>query len=309
MPSKRDYTTHPYRLSDSTFDTLHACERRFQLDRMLINATVQAATSRGTPETVRGTAYGAGVQSYLIHGNMDRAIYDCWLAYTPMLEDPPKTFLSRTLNNLKQSQPVLDGIRKLYRIATFHDEPAVELSFRLNITENKWYYVGYIDAVLQEIATGVYVVFECKTTAAHYRDLTPLYRYSGQALGYSIILDQIAGQDLGSFATDYLVCRDLKAPNFVPEVQLMHFKWTLLDRLKWFFTLQMDVDKLEVMHTTELFPLRKNGCLRYGKVCPHFGFCHMLGGDTPRPIPQDKNEYSFTYNLEEVIANHVARIG
>lgn len=303
----RDYTTHPYRLSDSARSTLRACERRFQLDRLLVSANVDVSVSKSSPETVRGTAYGAGVQTYLLTGNMDKAIYDCWLAYSPMLENPPKTFLSRTLNNLLQSKPVLDGIRKKYKIAVFNDQPAIELSFRLNL-DDRWYYVGYIDAVLQDLTTGIYGVFECKTTSAYYKDLTPLYRYSGQALGYSIILDQVTGSSQSSFTTDYLVCRDISPTNFVPEVHLFPFKWTLLDRLKWFFTLQMDVDQLNTMDQHELFPQRKEGCIQYNKVCPHFGFCELTSSDKKRPVPEDKNDYQFTYNLEEVITDHVSRI-
>jgi hypothetical protein len=274
---------------------------------MLVNAEASVRSSSSTPETVRGQAYGTGIQSYLLHGDMERALFDCWLAYVPQLEDPPKTFQARTLNNLLQSKSTLDGIRNRYEVAIFHGEPAIELSFRLNLDE-RWYYVGYIDAVLREKATGIYGVFECKTTAMWLKDLTPLYRYSGQALGYSIILDQIAGQDQSSFQTPYLVCRDLRE-SFIPEIFLFPFQWNLMDRLKWFFTLRLDVERLNTMDRFDLFPQRKEGCLKYNKVCPHFGTCQMTGSDRKREIPEDKNEYQFTYQLDEVIKDHVERIG
>lgn len=307
MTTHRDYTIHPYRLSDSTWDTLDLCERRFQLDRMIANLDRDVAVRQGSPEMVRGSAYGVGVQSYMLHGDMDLALYEAWQAYWPMLENPPKTFEARTLNNLLASREAMDKLREEYEVAIFNDKPAIELSFRLNL-DDKWYYVGYIDIVLLHRKEKFYAVFECKTTGFNHTDLTPLYRYSGQALGYSIILDQIAGAEQTDFTTLYFVCRD-HPKNFIPDIYTFPFKKTLLDRFKWFMTLGMDLNHLNSMMELDMFPLRKKGCVSYGRVCPHFGFCHMTAGDKPRAIPEDTNTYQFVYNLQDVIEDHVKRIG
>lgn len=307
MTTARDYAIHPYRLSDSTMDTLNLCERRFHLDRMVANTERDVQARQGSPETVRGHAFGVGVQSYMLHGDIDLALYETWQAYWPMLENPPKTFEARTLNNLLACKEIMDKLRSEYRVATFNGQPAVELSFRLNLDE-RWYYVGYIDLVLQHIQEGTYAVFECKTTGFNHTDLTPLYRYSGQALGYSIILDQIAGAEQTDFTTLYFVCRD-HPKNFVPDIYTFPFKKTLLDRFKWFMTLGMDLNHLNSMMELGMFPMRKKGCVAFGRVCPHFGFCHMTAGDKQREVPTDSNTYQFVYNLQEVIEDHVKRIG
>jgi len=255
---------------------------------------------------VRGTAYGVGVQIYMWTGDMERAIYETWLAYDPEVEDPPKTFMAKTINNLLQSREKLDELRKSYEVAEFNNQPAIELSFRLNL-DTKWYYVGYIDLVLRSKLSGLYGVLEVKTTGNARNDLTPLYQNSGQALGYSIILDQIAGADQATFETPYLVCRDLYK-GWIPDVQIFPFKRTLMDRFKWFLSLGMDLERLNNMLALNHFPMRQKGCLAYGKVCPHFGFCSMTATDKYIEAPEDKSEYQFIYNLTDVIADHVRRI-
>jgi hypothetical protein len=302
----RDFTIHPYRLSDSAINTLLECERHFQIDRLLQN--VERGKFERSPETVRGQAYGVGIQTYMLTGDMDQALFDAWQAYWPMLEDPPKTFEAKTLNNLQCSKEALDRLRNEYAVAIFDGEPAIELSFRLNL-DSKWYYVGYIDLVLQHKETGVYGVLEVKTTGSKYKDLRPMYQYSGQALGYSIILDQIAGAEQTEFTTPYLVCQDSPTKDtWTPNVHLFPFKWALLDRFKWFMTRALDLQRLNMMLELNMFPQRQKGCLAYGRICPHFGLCSLTAGDQMREIPEDKNVYQFVYNLEEVIADHVKRI-
>lgn len=307
MPERppRDYSIHPYRLSESTINTLILCERRFELDRLVLNQEITNKGRSMSPENVRGLSYGTGVQAYMLTGDMDYAVYEAWLAYWPKLEDPPKTFQSRVLNNLIQSKGRLDKLREEYDVAIFNDEAAIELSFRLNL-DDKWYFVGYIDLVLQHKTTKAYGVLEVKTTWNWRQDLQPMWKYSGQALGYSIILDQIAGAEQSAFDTPYLVCQELK-DNFIPAIHVFPFKKTLQDRFKWFLTLGEDLKRLNTMMELKHFPQRSGGCLAYGKVCPHYDFCGM-SGDRYREPGEDKNVYQFTYNLDEVIIDHVRRI-
>lgn len=305
MTQIRDYTVHPFRLSDSSRNLLLECERHFQLDRMLEN---RMQRGEATPEQVRGSAYGVGVQTYLTTGDMERAIFDCWQAYWPQLDNPPKVYQERTINNLIQSKGRLDELRAQYSVAVFHDQPACELSFRLNL-DDRWYYVGYIDVVLQNRETGQYGVLEVKTTSARYKDVRPMYQNSGQALGYSIIIDQVAGAEQATFTTPYFVCQDNPSESSVdPTIHIFPFKWTLVDRFKWFATLKLDIERLNMMDSLGIFPQRSKGCLAFGRTCPHFGTCGLTAADKMRAIPEDKNYYQFIYNLEEVIADHVRRI-
>lgn len=306
--SKRNRAIHPYRLSEHAIQVLNTCERKFQLDRMLMPATYFDNDGESSPVLIRGTAFGAGVQDYLLHGDMEHACFVCWMEYYPeVYDEQKKIYLWRTINNLRCAQDELDKIRQRYTVAVFDGKPAAELSFRLDI-DDKWYYVGYIDLVLFDKLLNIYVVLEIKTTAYKLIDLQPMYKNSGQALGYSIIIDKIVGERQSKYGVLYFVCRDQQGANFVPDIYTFPFTKTLLDRLRWFYTIGLDVQRLNTMLDNELFPMRGNSCVHFNRVCPHYGTCTLQSSDVPRKVEEDTNVYQFRYKLDEVIAEHIERV-
>lgn len=288
------------RLSFSTLDLLHSCERLFQLERLL--AGEREAES---DHLLFGSAYGIGVASYLEHQDQDRALYEAWLAYWPELDSDKKS-VWRCMQALLRSFSKLDDLLDDYELVYLQDRPATEMSFRLNIDQD-YYYVGYIDAVLRHRYTKQYVVFECKTTGLGLYDLSPLYKHSGQALGYSIVLDKIVGESQTSYGVLYFVCQ--LGRNFQDiTCHVMPFDKTLLDRLNWFIVLGLDVKHLKEMQSLQVYPRRHQSCLKYNRPCRHFGTCHMHSLDRPKPIEVDETEYQFIYELEEVVQDHLERI-
>lgn len=295
-------TNQPLRLSHSAREVLHTCERKFQLERLL-----KGHDDRETsPYFSRGHAWGAGIQTYLATGDFNLALFNAWLAYFPEEEFYPKVFQSRVINDLICIKDTLDDIRNEYRVAIFNDKPAIELSMRLNINED-YYYVMYVDAVLQHLETGRFGTLELKRTSSNLTDITPLYKNSDQALGYSIGLDQIAGEELTEYDCIYLVGQDTK-DSLIPKFHKLTFPKTLYDRLNWFIALGLDVQHLEEMKKINIYPKRGDSCIRFNKVCPHFGICNIYSGDEEKEIPVDEKEYQFTYEINAVIENHLKRI-
>lgn len=294
--------TQPLRLSHSTREILHTCERKFQLERLL-KGHDEKETS---PYFSRGHAWGAGIQTYLVTGDFDLSLFNAWLAYFPEEEFYPKVFQSRVLNDLVCVKPKLDELRDEYRVAIFNGKPAIELSIRLNINSD-YYYVMYVDAVLQNIETKRYGTLELKRTGSNLTDITPLYKNSDQALGYSIGLDQIAGEELSEYDLIYLVGQDQK-DSLIPKFHRFVFPKTLYDRLNWFISLGLDVQHLEEMKKINIYPKRGDSCIRFNKPCPHFGICNIYSGDEEKEIPVDENKYQFTYEITEIIENHLRRI-
>jgi hypothetical protein len=257
------------------------------------------------PATVLGKAYGAAVQSYLTFQDTDLAIYEGWKAYTPIVEDDKRseeTFIALFLSSI----PNLDNILGDWEVATFNNKPATELSFRLNI-DSTFYYVGYIDAVLKNLYNGRCAVAEIKTTSLSLTDLSPVYQNSGQALGYSIALDEINGADLSHYNTLYIVGQ-LGRKAFDSTIHLLNFDKTLIDRLNWFIALGMDVQHLHTMLEANVFPMRGNNCLQYMRPCKHFGTCSLHALDIPKQEEEDLIEYDFTYTLDTLIDSHLNRI-
>jgi len=251
-----------------------------------------------------GKAFGAGVATYLVTQDANRAMFEMWLAYMPELETDKKS-LARCTAALEVAIPKLDTILMDYEIVSFEDKPAVELSFRLDIT-NDYYFVGYIDAVLRNRYSGLHVVFECKTTGLQLLDLSPLYQNSGQALGYSIALDKITGKKLASYGVLYFVCQ--LPQDFTPKIQTFEWPKTLADRLNWFISLGLDVKHLEEMAYIGVYPKRGESCLQYNKPCKFFGVCTLHSLDVPKKIEKDVIDYQFVYSLDELVQDHMQRI-
>ena len=291
------------RLSHSALDVLHVCERKFQLDRLLVS---ELSEREEWPSTVFGRAYGEGVASYMTHQDADLALYKTFLAYWPVLEEERKT-QEICMSLVLSSIPHLDNLLMDWEVATFNGKPAIELSFRLNI-DSRFYFVGYIDLVLRNKWTGVHGIMEVKHTGLNIFDLSPLYQNSGQALGYSIVLDKIVGEAQSNYEVLYFAGQLGAGNGFSPKIHTMIYPKTLQDRLNWFITLGMDVERLHMMLDNNVFPLRGASCLQYMKPCKHLGTCNLHGLDTYKEEIEDTIVYDFNYQLDEVIQDHLIRI-
>ena len=289
-----------YRLSHSALQTFHSCERLFQLDR-----TEASPEKQHSPATVLGTAFGVGAASYLVDQDIDKALFKAWMAYFPVLTDDKRS-PEVCLNLLLASVPALDNLLQDWEVIYFDGKPAVELSFRLNLS-SQFYYVGYVDLCLKNRWTGRAAVIDIKTTALNLFDLSPVYQNSDQCLSYSVVLDKIVGEQNAEYDVGYFVGQIGK--NFSCTVKPYFFTKTLQDRLDWFVSLGLDVKHLEELVELQVFPRRGHSCLRFNKPCRHFGTCQLHSFDSPLDeIVQDSTEYQFTFQLEDLIQDHVARI-
>ena len=79
------------RLSHSTFELLHGCERKFQKTKLLVNERARDES----PATIFGKSIGAAWQYYFllrsvgrsVKDSLDSSLYIAWLEYFPVLED------------------------------------------------------------------------------------------------------------------------------------------------------------------------------------------------------------------------------
>lgn len=299
------FPSKSYRLSHSSLKALHVCERMYQLDRLLVGANTE---KQDYPATVLGKAYGAGVQAYLITKDINAAIFALWTYYSPNLEDDIRT-QEVAINLLESSVPAMDLLLQDWEILTIKGKPAVEMGFRLNIDEN-YHYVGYIDAVMQNRWTGKVAVFDVKSTSLRLFDLSPVYQNSPQCLAYSLVIDTIVGEEKSEYDVYYFVGQLGSGNGFTPTIRNYSFPKNLQDRLHFLITLGMDVAHLKEMAAYNIYPQRGDSCLQYNRPCKHFGVCNLFTLDTNLERSEDEVEivYDFTYQLDEVITNHLARI-
>lgn len=300
MSERKIIPIHSMRLSHSTIDLLNTCERKLQIEKLLHTDRERDHTAH----TVYGSAYGVGVASYFIHKDREKAIYDCWMAYFPELENDKKSIV-KCITALEASFDGIDNILMEYEIVIFNGKPAAELSFNLYINED-YYFVGYIDIVLRSIYTGMYVVLDAKTTGLELTNLDPLYKNSPQLIGYSIALDAIVGEEQADYNVMYLVLQTGRG--FTPSMSVLTYHKTVLDRLQWFLSLGLDVEKLTRMKDLNIYPRRGNQCLNYNRPCFHFGVCDLHSLDMPKVDKEDTIEYDFYFDLQTLIDNHVQRV-
>lgn len=291
---------NPIRLSHSSLNLLNSCERKFQLIKLLNNDLSRDESA----DLSFGTAFGIGCAHYLVHQNQEQAIFETWKAYYPVLEDDVKSQWT-CIGALQSSFNYLDSLLEEYEVVQFQNKPAVELSFRLNI-DPQFYFVGFIDIVLRHRLTGQYVVVDVKTTKLKLHDLSAKYANSDQGLGYSIALDQIVGEELASFGVMYLVLQIIGPGNV--NIKPYLFEKTLSDRLNWFFTLGLDVEKIKQMQELNIFPIRGDKCLAYNRLCPFFGTCTLHSQDQPAAPEEDTTPYQFTYQIQDLIQDHIRRV-
>jgi len=290
------------RVSHSSLSSLNTCERKFQLDKLLVNDNEK--DREDTAATTMGKAYGIGVASYLLNQDIDEAIFKTFLAFNEEVSDLKRTPWT-CISLLLSSVPVLDNLLMDWEVAVFQDKPAIELSFRIDI-DPMFYYVGFVDVVLRNRWTGRYAPLDAKSTALMLDDLDPMFRNSPQVLGYSIVLDRIAGEALTEYDLLYLVAKIFPTP-FKFTVETKTYPKTLQDRLQWLLTLALDIQRIHSMQEHGIFPLRGDRCIQYMKPCRHFGTCTLHSLDRPKEDFIDEFEYQFHFVLDEVVVDYLER--
>lgn len=294
------------RLSHSTRESLlQRCYRLFGIERIYKGEKVREENEFFS----RGHAFGKGVQIYLLTGDMDLAVYHCWLDYWPVIESDIKVTQQRTIHALQCAQGELDKLRAEWEIMTYQGRPAIELGVKVVIDET-YYYVGFLDAALKHKVSGRVATLEVKYTGSKMNDVAPMYKYSGQGIGYSIILDSMtSGAADEDYDTIYFVCQDYNEKPKEIKFHTIPFERKADDRLKWFISLGLDVEQIKRMRELKLFPQQGSGCVHFGRVCKHFGTCNMVGFDEERddePDPHEK-DYQFVVNLDELIKQNLER--
>ncbi len=301
IPNLSNFTTNATgRLSYSTMNSMETCERMYQLDHVLDNGAPREESEHFS----FGHGFGEGVAHYLVYQDRDAALLTAWLAYWPQIETPKKN-QAKCLNALTVAFDAMDNLLQDYEVVSFEGKAAVELNFRLNI-DDTYYYAGHIDVVLRNRWTGMYYILEVKTTGLALHDIDPLYKNSGQALGYSIALDRIVGEKQSSYGIIYFVAQLGK--DYSPQIKILPYEKTLLDRLNWFMTLGLDVEKLHRMAELNVYPKRGNACLNYMRPCRHFGICGLHGMDRKAGYVKDKETYQFEYNMDDLVQEHIQRL-
>jgi hypothetical protein len=298
------------RSSYSSNLSLHACPRFYQLEK-LQTARVYDQSSNVTFSY--GHAVGEGVQQYLIHRDLNKAILAAFMFWDVDYLDEnaaqKKSFPAVVAALMQLDNLCMFGFDNCtvdlndYEVAVFNGKPAAELSFRIHFPHTT--YRGFVDLVLKNKFTN-----ELKTSSAtwvnHYN-----YKNSAQAIGYSVILDKLA-PGTAAYSVLYLV-----QMTKLEKYEVFDFPKTYHQRALWLkdrlWDEQIIVGLANQYGNYNIWPTHGESCTRFGRTCQFMDVCHLQteGIMTPlreehmQELDRDTKElkvYDFEFTLEELLS-------
>lgn len=294
-------------LSYSAIQTLRACPRKFELDRLLTEQK-----DSGTIHTAFGSALGSGIQKIIETGSLEKGIWAAFQDWHVLLsEENTKSYKSFPLvvlglhNFLATAYPQFGD----WELAYLKDgKPAVELSFAV-ILPRGYYYRGFLDGVLKNKRTGKYRVLELKTTGSRYTSEVT-YANSFQGVGYSVVLDRIAPEGYSDYEVLYLVYK-----TFNQTFEDYPFIKTPQHRVNWINDLLLTIEQLESYQRVKRFPQNGDACMAYGRPCRFFDTCNLSnqslfsGMEEKRESTFKAEEFDFIFTLDELLNAQFHKIG
>lgn len=297
-------------LSHSSRTTLHKCPRKYQLYRL--SATkVALADEKEVEQGVTfayGKAVGMGVQSVMEDKTEARVYLDTFLEWdVNLLDETPrqkKSFWLAMFAVQKFLALRANGFLADYELVTYKGKPAVELSFQV-ILPDGYKYRGFVDAVLRHKVTGAVMILENKTSSGTAN--SSMYKNSGQALGYSVVLDILFPQ-LSSYTVLYLVY-ETKTMEYVE----LPFEKSLLQRALWLQELLIDTQMVSLYESYKTYPMHGESCFDFFRDCEYLGVCTLSTENQTKPLTQqmldkikiDAKSYDFTVDFYDLVAAQI----
>lgn len=287
-------------LSHSSRLLLHTCPRKYQLSKLGASGAEDDEDTKGTFGF--GHLVGTGIQNILQGKDIQQVIFEGFLAWSQDLfyvDDKRKKSFAHGVFALHKIRALFQaGLLRDYELVTVAGKPACELSFRVHLP-NGYKYRGYVDVVLKHKVTNEVMVLEIKTSSMQV--VANGYKNSGQAIGYSVILDTIF-PGLSAYKVLYLVYKTKEQ-----EYEIINYPKTLYQRALWLNELMIDCEVIELYNTRKVFPMYGENCIKFNRECNFFGLCTMntesiLPG-TPKPIQEP--DYDFEINFETLISTQL----
>ena len=258
--------------SYSTECTLHACPRKFLLEKLTADGSTDETDNI---DFLYGHAVGGGVQNYSYTRDIRAAVWESFLSWKGDLAIellPKKKSFWYAIIAVMKFAAEIDSLLEGWEIAILpNGKPAIELAFRLNLG-NGFFYMGHIDAVLWNPITKQFMVLELKTTGFNSIN-DAQYKNSSQALGYSLIVDVIAAQ-LNADANNYQVLYCVYKAGQL-EWEAIPFVKSRYQRAAWIFDLRLDCSVLKMYRELNHFPIHGESCYSFFRPCEFFGNCDI----------------------------------
>jgi hypothetical protein len=299
-------------LSHSSRTTLHKCPRKYQLYRL-------SSQERSRDELkdmeqgvtfAYGSAVGVGIQSVLEGKSEEQVVLDTFLEWdVDLMDETPRQKKSFWLAMFAVQRFIAlrqDGFLDEYELVYYDGKPAIELAFEILLPKG-FKYRGFVDGVLRHKVTGEIMVLENKTSSGTANPTT--FKNSGQALGYSVVLDQLFPQ-ISSYIVLYLVYETQSY-----EYKELPFTKTLLQRALWLQELLIDTQMIELYNEYQVYPMHGESCLDFFRDCEYLSLCTLDTKHLTKPLTEDiveriakeEKKYTFSISFEDLIESQIAK--
>lgn len=299
-------------LSHSSRTTLHKCPRKYQLYR-LSSQTVSMADEKELEQGITfayGHVVGLGMASTLEKKTEDQIFLECFLEWdVDLLAENPRQKKSFWLAMFAVQKFIAlreNGFLDDYDLVYYEGKPAAELSFQVKLP-NKFVYRGFVDAVLEHKVSGEIMVLEAKTSSGTAQPA--MYKNSGQALGYSVVLD-ILFPELSSYTVLYCVY-ETKAF----EYKELPFTKSLLQKALWLQELLIDCQQVELYESYGIYPMHGESCFDFFRECEYLSLCTLQTDNLTKPLTQpildhiaaDSDKYQFSVDFFDLVEAQVQK--
>lgn len=258
-----------------------------------------------------GHVVGEGIQLLYEGNTLEKVLFIMFLHWKPDLfqanEKQCKSFWHAVAAIEQFHNLRFNGFLNEWELVYHDGKPACELSFAINLPNN-FRYRGSVDAVLRNRVDGRIMVLEVKTSSAN--NLNPAtYKNSAQAIGYSIVLDNLF-PDLSSYEVLYLVYLT-KAMSY----ETLPFKKSYLQRALWIQELLLDCDMITLYEGSGVFPMHGESCLPYFQECQYLQTCTLSTARLTSDMTPEQDEkyeakeaeYKIQVSIEDLIATQLAK--
>lgn len=305
--------------SYSKLAQLHSCPRKYELDQLEANSKSSGIEIEEDAATINldfafGHAVGAGIQTYATTRSLVASQFAAFIAWkAPWEAEKLDKRSGEATKSLTLAEIAVEKFGYFYEQALGDWEvavlpsgkPAVELSFAIDMG-NGFFHFGHVDVVLRHKVLNKLAVWEGKTTGFESID-EAIYANSNQALGYSVVVDAIAGL-LGAVGGDYEVLYVVYSSS-TRNFSLLPFGKSRTQRAEWLQDLLLDQASLGQYQKLNFYPKRGESCYSYSfrSRCKWFGNCTMknssLFGDEPlkKITSLDVTDVDFKFTLAELV--------
>lgn len=292
-------------LSYSSAVTLHNCPKKFELYKR--RTTQRSSESEESTITFAyGHCFGLGIQLVLEDKSWEEIVFRLFLEWKAPLfavdEKRNKSFWTVLLAIEKFIALQSAGLLADYELVYYDGKPATELSFCI-VFPDGFRYRGFVDAVLRHKSSGEILVLECKTTWS--RTVNPAqYKNSGQALGYSIVLD-VLFPELSSYKVLYFVYVTTSK-----EFITLPFDKTYLQRALWIKELLLDIEMIKLYERDGVYPMHGESCYSFGRECEYLQTCTLNVDYLTKPCSEkdmDKTVYQVNISLLDLLESQLSK--